>query len=113
MDSEEKRWEHWDDLPEEREKKILEGMAKFVVKKDMQLLAQIFFETGEPFTRIFSTLGMGLFGPFLEFFKADEYMAFFRKDGNMQDLIGRIDELEEEKRVKSKPNKNKKEKRKD
>ena len=94
MDSKEE-WQHWDDLPDKREKEILENMANFVVEKDLQLLAQIMFESGEPFTRVLSTLGLGLFGPFLEFFRADEHMAFFRKEGNMQHLIKRIDQLEE------------------
>lgn len=110
MDSDKEYWQHWDDLPEEREKKMKEDISQFVVKKDLQLLAQIFFESGEPFTRVFSTLGLGLFGPFLEFFKADEYMAFFRKDGNMRELIDRIDELDEAKRIKNKPKKKEKEK---
>ncbi len=110
MNSEKEHWQHWDDLPEKKEKAMLEDISKFVVKKDLQLLAQIVFESGEPLTRVFSTLGLGLFGPFLEFFKADEYMAFFRKDGNMRELIDRIDELDEKKRVESKPKEKKKEK---
>jgi hypothetical protein len=101
LDSEE-HWQHWDDLPDEKERKMLESMANFIVNRDLQLLAQILFETGEPLTRIFSTLGIGLFGPYLEFFKADEYAAFFRKEGNMRDLINRIDELDEAKRKKKK-----------
>jgi len=109
MDSDKEYWQHWDDLPEERETKMKEDISQFVVKKDLQLLAQIFFESGEPFTRVFSTLGLGLFGPFLEFFKADEYMAFFRKEGNMRELIDRIDELDEAKRVKNKSIKKEKE----
>lgn len=97
MDSE-KEWQHWDDLPDKKEKALLENFANFFVDRDLQLLAQILFETGEPFTRVFSTLGLGLFGPFLEFFKADEHMAFFRKEGNMRELIKRIDELDDLKR---------------
>ena len=101
MDSKE-HWQHWDDLPDKKEKEMLESMANFIINKDLQLLAQILFESGEPLTRVFSTLGLGLFGPYLEFFKADEYMAFFRKEGNMRDLINRIDELDEVKRKKRK-----------
>jgi predicted house-cleaning noncanonical NTP pyrophosphatase (MazG superfamily) len=109
MDSEEKHWQHWDDLPDEKEKKMLEDMAQFIVNKDLQLLAQILFESGEPFTRVFSTLGLGLFGPFLEFFNADTYMAFLRKEGNMRELIDRIDELDDNKRKKLESKKDKKE----
>jgi hypothetical protein len=108
MDSKEEKWQHWDDLPEERGDQMLEEIANFVVNKDLQLLAQIFFESGEPFTRVASTLGMGLFGPFLEFFKADEYMAFFREDGNMRQLIDRIDSLDEAKTLKEEVIKKKK-----
>ena len=105
MDSKEERWEHWDDLPPQKSEEMLEEMAEFVVKKDLQLLAQIFFESGEPFTRVFSTLGLGLFGPFLEFFKADQHMAFFREEGKMRELINRIDELDEAKDLDKKENK--------
>ena len=54
MDSEKEHWQHWDDLPEEKEKQMLDDMANFIVDRDLQLLAQILFESGEPFTRVFS-----------------------------------------------------------
>ena len=61
-----------------------------------------------PFGRMLArTLGMGLFGPFLEFFGADTYTAFFRKEGNAKRLLERVEELED-KRLIEKDRKDKK-----
>jgi len=69
-------------------------MARFFVGNNLGLLAQILLESGESFTKIFATLGMGIFGPYLEFFGADTYVAFFRKEGNARALLDQIEDLE-------------------
>lgn len=96
MEKEKKKWENWEDLPEDAEKRMLENMASFFVDKNLGLVAQMVLESGEPVTSIFSTLGIGLFGPFLDFFGVDKYFAFFRKKGNAMSLLTRIEELEDE-----------------
>lgn len=108
MAEEEKRhWKHWEDLPEEMDDKLLENMAQFFMKRNLGLVAQMALDSAEGFTRMFATLGMGLFGPFLEFFGADTYTAFFRKEGNARRLLERVEELED-KRLIEKDRKDKK-----
>ena len=108
MSGEEKKWQHWDDLPPEKEGELLNFMANFFVDNNLGLLAQIMLESGEPITKIISTLGMGLFGPYLEFFGVDTVFAFFRKEGNTRQLIDRINKLEDD-RKDTQENKQKKE----
>lgn len=108
MAEEEKRyWKHWEDLPEEMDDRLLENMAQFFMKRNLGLVAQMVLDSAEAFTRMFATLGMGLFGPFLEFFGADTYTAFFRKEGNARRLLERVEELED-KRLIEKDRKDKK-----
>lgn len=100
MAEEEKRhWKHWEDLPEEMDDRLLENMAQFFMKRNLGLVAQMTLDSAEAFTRMFATLGMGLFGPFLEFFGADTYTAFFRKEGNARRLLERVEELEDKKLI--------------
>lgn len=96
VEEEKKHWQHWEDLPEEMEEKLLENMAQFFIRNNMGLMAQIFLDSAGALTRMFATLGMGMFGPFLEFLGVDTYTAFFRKDGNAQRLLERVEELEDE-----------------
>jgi len=107
LDEQGSRWEHWEDLPENMEKKALENMARFFVGNNLGLLAQILLESGEPLTKVFSTIGMGIFGPYLEFLGADTYVSYFRKEGNARILLDRIDELELMRKKKEEESKNK------
>jgi len=94
MDEEQRRWEHWEDLPEDMENQVMRRIARFFVGNNLGLVAQILLESGEAFTKIFATLGMGIFGPYLEFLGADTYVAFFRKEGNAKALLDQIEEME-------------------
>jgi hypothetical protein len=94
LDEQKRRWEHWEDLPEDMERQVQENMARFFVGNNLGLLAQILLESGEPLTKVFATIGMGIFGPYLEFLGADTYMSYFRKEGNARLLMDRIEELE-------------------
>jgi len=96
--SQEDNWQYWEDLPEEMEKKLIDKIARFIVKHKMDLIAEILLESGGPLTSLFATLGLSLFGPFLEFFGMDTYTALFRRRENIQRLIDRIEELEREER---------------
>jgi hypothetical protein len=114
---EKRRWEHWEDLPEDMEKDMLERMARFFVGNNLGLMAQILLESGEPLTKVFATIGMGIFGPYLEFLGADAYTSYFRKEGNARKLLDRIEELEYERRMREeesrKKDKQKKEEKKE
>lgn len=98
----EKPWQHWEDLPPEKEKELIEKLARYTVRHKMGLIAEMMLESGGSLTSVFATLGMGMFGPFLEFFGADTYAALLRKRENVQHLFERIEELEDEERAKSK-----------
>jgi len=56
--------------PEDVENKLLDQMATFFVDRNLGLLAEMMLESGGSLTRIASTLGMGLFGPYLEFYRS-------------------------------------------
>jgi len=92
--SKEEPWQYWDDLPKQEEDRLIEEMARFFVKRRLGLLAQMFLESVSPISRIGSELGLGLFGPYLEFFGAAKIAAVFRKRRNVERLINRIEELE-------------------
>jgi len=93
-----KDWKHWEDLPEEKEDELIEKIARSSVKRNFGLLTHIILESIGPFPSFFATLGMGLFGPYLELLGIDTYTALFRKRDNLKRLIKRIEELEEEKK---------------
>jgi hypothetical protein len=113
LDEQERRWEHWEDLPEDMEKKMRESMARFFVGNNLGLLAQILLESGEPLTKVFATLGMGIFGPYLEFFGADTYVSYFRKEGNARILLDRIEELEHRRKKREEESRNKEKQKKE
>jgi len=101
VDSPEKRWQHWEDLPPKKEEELIENIARLVVKHRIGLIAQMLLDSGGPFTSLFATLGLGMFGPFLEFFGGDTYAALFRREGNTKRLMNLIEELEDEERSKT------------
>ena len=98
-------WKDWEDLPPEMEDEMVERIARFVVRKNLGLMAQMALESGGSLTTMFATLGMATLGPFLEFFGADTYTALLRRRENVDRLMRRIDELEEDKRKKEKERK--------
>jgi len=89
-------WQYWEDLPKEEEDELIEKMAQFIVKHRMGLLGQMFLESISPISRMGSEIGLALFGPYFEFFGAAKSAAIFRKRRNIDRLIKRIEELEEE-----------------
>ena len=67
----------------------------------------LFVEGGDPLTKVFATIGMGIFGPYLEFVGADTYTSYFRKEGNAKLLLDRIEELEDERKKRDEESRNK------
>ena len=102
VDSPGKGWQPWEDLPPEKEEEIIEKIAKFIVKRKLGLMAEVTLASMGPFASMFATLGMNLFGPFLEFFGIDTLTAFFRKKENFKRLTDRIEELGNEEKRKGK-----------
>jgi len=100
-----KRWEHWENLLPELENELIEKIAQYVVDHNLSLMADISLDTGGSITTLFATLGMAMFGPYLEFFGADTYTALFRRKENVKRLMDRIEELEEEEKSKVKKHK--------
>jgi len=96
VDSPEKRWEYWDDLPPEKEEELIDKIARFVVKHKMGLMAEMLLESGGPLTSLFAAFSLNLFGPFLEFMGADAFTALLRRRENIKRLMDRIEKLEEE-----------------
>lgn len=97
-DSAKDTWNYWEDLSKEDEDAIIEKTAQSIVKRRLGLLAQMTLETISPLSRIGSDIGLALFGPYFEFFGAAKYAALFRKRRNVERLINRIEELEDESR---------------
>ena len=69
-------------------------MAMFFVKHRMGLLAQMVLESGGPLTSLFAEFWMGIYGPYLDFFGVDRYMAVMRKKKNLRRILDKIDEYE-------------------
>jgi len=94
-----KDWEQWEELPHDEEEYLIEELAKKIVNHRAGLLAEIILDSGGPLTRMFAEFWIGLYGPYLEFFGADRYVALFRKRSNIERLKKRIDELDKEKKM--------------
>ena len=93
-------WQQWEDLPPEKEDELIDKLAHIVVKRKMGLIATMVLESGGNLTSMFAELWMGLYGPFFDFLRVDEYVALLRNKRNVKKLISKIEELEEEKEKK-------------
>jgi hypothetical protein len=90
-------WQHWQDLPPEREAEVIEKLANAFVKRGLGLMGRMLLESGGPLTSMFAEFYMGIYGPFFDFLEVDEYVALLRNKRNVKRLLNRIEELEEEK----------------
>ena len=97
-----KEWRQWEDLPPQAEEEVIDRMATFFVKNNIGLLAELVLQSGGPLTSLFANLWMGLYGPYFDVLGIDRYMAVLRRKKNLQKVLDKIDELEEEKRKKNK-----------
>jgi len=95
-------WQHWEDLPPEKEEEIIDRLARAFVKRGLGLMGRMLLESGGPLTSMFAEFYMGIYGPFFDFLEVDEYVALLRNKRNLKKLVKRIEELEEEKEKKGK-----------
>jgi hypothetical protein len=101
VNTSENHWQHWEDLPPEKEAELIEKLARTVVEHNISEITEMLLEIVGPTSDIFATMGMGLFGPFLEFFGVDTYTALFRKRDAYKRLMVMIKKIrnEDKKRV--------------
>jgi len=90
-------WQHWEDLPPDKEKELIDKLAQAFVKRGLGLMGRMLLESGGPLTSMFAEFYMGIYGPFFDFLEVDEYVALLRNKRNLKKLVKRIDELEQEK----------------
>ena len=90
-------WQHWEDLPPEKEEEIIDRLARAFVKRGLGLMGRMLLESGGPLTSMFAEFYMGIYGPFFDFLEVDEYVALLRNKRNLKKLVKRIEELETEK----------------
>jgi hypothetical protein len=90
-------WQHWQDLPPEKEKEIIDKLANAFVKRGLGLMGRMLLESGGPLTSMFAEFYMGIYGPFFDFLEVDQYVALLRNKRNLKKLVKRIEELEAEK----------------
>lgn len=96
-------WQQWEDLPPEREEELIEKLVNTFVAKKIGFLARMILESGGSLTTLFAEFWMGLYGPFFDFLEVDEYMALLRKRKNVERLLTKLEEAEEDKKEKRKP----------
>ncbi|OGD47107.1 hypothetical protein A3K69_04685 [Candidatus Bathyarchaeota archaeon RBG_16_57_9] len=101
-------WQHWEDLPPEKEEEIIDRLARAFVKRGLGLMGRMLLESGGPLTSMFAEFYMGIYGPFFDFLEVDEYVALLRNKRNLKKLVKRINELEDEKERAEKERKGKK-----
>jgi hypothetical protein len=98
----------WEEpLTEEQKLELIESMAVNIVKRGLGTPAVMFLEMNKPLTTIASSTAIvasPFLVPFLGFDRIDQYTQFFQARENVERLIERIEEMEEEKRL-SKKNK--------
>lgn len=101
--SEKKEWSQWEDLPPEEEEKLIQAMAKYLIDHKLDTMFLMVIQSGGPLTTMFSEFWMGLYGPYLDFFGVDKYMALMRKRKNVEKLINMLEKVQDEKKEKKKP----------
>jgi hypothetical protein len=91
----------YEELSPDEEKMLIETIAQFVVKKELEKLAILFLEGFKPISLVGSQLAMIGIGPFLGVTELSsiwgpKLLLLFEKRSNVELLIRRIDELAEE-----------------
>jgi hypothetical protein len=99
----EKEWKQWEDLPPEEEERLIDSLAKYLTNRKLNTLFRMVLESGGSLTTLFAEFWMGLYGPYLDFFGVDKYGALLRKRKNVERLIAKLEEAEEERKEKRKP----------
>jgi len=99
----ENEWKQWEDLPPEEEERLIDSLAKYLTNRKLNTLFQMVLESGGSLTTLFAEFWMGLYGPYFDFFGVDKYVALLRKRKNVERLIAKLEEAEEERKEKRKP----------
>jgi hypothetical protein len=99
----EKEWKQWEDLPPEEEERLIDSLVKYLTNRKLNTLFRMVLESGGSLTTLFAEFWMGLYGPYFDFFGVDKYGALLRKRKNVERLIAKLEEAEEERKEKRKP----------
>ena len=90
----------WKEVTPEREKEIIEEVAKKIVELETELPAKFFFGILFPAAYVVGELGRVFLTSFDVFPIKFEYLFIFEKRENIKTLMQRIDELVEEREMK-------------
>jgi len=89
------------ELTSDKEKEIIEKVARFIVDREMSPIAILFLEAFKPLSIVGSYFGQMFIEPFLPVYEKEgsEIILTFQKIENTESLIKKIEELEEEKKL--------------
>ena len=93
----------WHDIPKEREDKLIEDSAKYVVNHRLSDVMHFLVQFAGPLGRLGSEVGLAVFGMYMDYLGTDEYLAVYRKEGNIKRLLQRIEELQKDQKKKLDP----------
>jgi len=91
------------DVDPEKEKEIIEKIARYVVDKDMETQAIFVLESHKPLSFIMGQMGLFYLSPFLNImppelsYTSNQYLYLFQKRETFEKIILRIEELSNEK----------------
>ncbi len=79
----------------EREKELIDKIARFITDRHMQTPAILFLESFKPLSFVVGQFGMAYLGPFIPFFGrwGNEGLTLLQKRENVEQLLQRIEEL--------------------
>ena len=86
------------DMSPEREKELIDKLARFVIDRHMETPAVLFLESYKPLSFIAGQFGMAYLSPLMPLFGpwSKEGLALLQKRENVEKVIKRIEELSEE-----------------
>lgn len=97
----------WEEVTPEREKEIIEKIARAIVEYDMEVPALLVLSGIKPLSYVSSNFARMLFGAYLPVSSGD-YLSVFEKSANFEKIMKRVEELREEKKKEKEKEKSKK-----
>ena len=91
----------WKEITPEREKVLIEKIARNIVKYDMEAPGLLLLQGAMPFSHVGSQMTLMMLGIYLPENAAD-YILLFEKRANIEEILTRIEELKLEKKDKEK-----------
>lgn len=91
----------YEDIPKEERERMLDKLAKIVVKYNLSVPGIIFFDSTKYLNRIgsqFLVFSSPVLNSIIPSWEADKYAAIFEKRESVEYLLDRIEELEDKKR---------------